>query len=195
MILVLASESPRRRQLLDELGIRFKVEPADIDELAEEADPRQLVLHNCELKAAEVAARHPDSPVLGADTTVSIDGCVLNKPAGLAQARVMLKRLSGRTHVVYTGICLIFRDRGIRESLCVSSEVTFQELDEGRIERYFKIVDPLDKAGAYGIQEGRELIIESYRGSLSNIMGLPVEETINMLETFGLFESLIVAHK
>ncbi len=190
MNLFLASASPRRRQLLDELGVRFTIEPAEVDELAEDADPRQLVLHNCELKADAVAARHPDSPVLGADTTVAIDGCVLNKPADLAQARIMLNRLSDRTHVVHTGICLIFRARGIRESRCVSSEVTFHELDEGRIERYFKIVDPLDKAGAYGIQEGRELIIESYRGSLSNIMGLPVEETIGLLKEFDLIELL-----
>ena len=190
MNLFLASVSPRRRQLLDELGIRFKVEPAEVDELAEDADPRQLVLHNCELKADAVAERHPDSPVLGADTTVAIDGCVLNKPANLAQARAMLERLSGRTHVVHTGICLIFRARSIMKARCVSSEVTFHELDEGRIERYFKIVDPLDKAGAYGIQEGRELIIESYRGSLSNIMGLPVEETIGLLKEFDLIELL-----
>lgn len=176
--------------MLDKIGVRFTVEPAEVEELDEAADPRRLVLHNCELKAASVAARHPDSPVLGADTTVAIDGCVLNKPADLAQARLMLERLSGRTHVVYTGICLIFKDRGISEVRCVSSEVTFHELDEGCIERYFKIVDPLDKAGAYGIQEGRELIIESYLGSLSNIMGLPVEETIGLLKKFDLFESL-----
>ncbi len=181
--------------MLDELGVRFTVEPAEVEELEEDADPRRLVLHNCELKAASVAARHPDSPVLGADTAVAIEGCVFNKPADLAQAHAMLERLSGRTHVVYTGICLIFKDRGISEARCVSSKVTFHELDEGRIERYFKIVDPLDKAGAYGIQTGRELIIDSYSGSLSNIMGLPVEETINMLETFGLFESLIAARK
>ena len=190
MILYLASASPRRRKLLDKIGVRFTVEPAEVEELDEAADPRRLVHYNCELKAASVAACHPDSPVLGADTTVAIDGCVLNKPADLSQARLMLERLSGRTHVVYTGICLIFKDRGISEVRCVSSEVTFHELDEGCIERYFKIVDPLDKAGAYGIQEGRELIIESYLGSLSNIMGLPVEETIDLLKKFDLFESL-----
>ena len=176
--------------MLHELGLHFTVEPAVVNELEGDNDPRRLVLHNCELKAAAVAAIHPDSPVLGADTAVAIDGIVLNKPADLVQARVMLERLSGRTHVVYTGICLVFRNRDIIESRCVTSDVTFRNLDEVQIERYFKLVNPLDKAGAYGIQEGRELIIESYLGSLSNIMGLPVEETTGLLEKFDLFELL-----
>ena len=102
----------------------------------------------------------------------------------------MLGLLSGRTHTVYTGLCLIFRERNIDESLCVASEVTFRHLDEERISRYLRIVDPLDKAGAYGIQEGREIILENLDGSLSNVMGLPVEETSALLQKHALWEAL-----
>ena len=98
----------------------------------------------------------------------------------------MLGRLSGRTHVVYTGVSLQCQDRDINETFGVRSEVTFKSLDDQTIDRYFEIVNPLDKAGAYGIQEGTELIIESFEGSHSNIMGLPIDETKRMLERHNL---------
>jgi septum formation protein len=113
--------------------------------------------------------------VLAADTTVALGNEVLNKPCDLAAARAMLRKLSGRTHTVYTGVCLWRRPAGPEISHCETSEVTFRALDDSVITQYFELVNPLDKAGAYGIQEGRELILEHYTGSLSNIMGLPVE--------------------
>lgn len=191
MRLILASGSPRRRHLLEEMGIRFEVSPADVVEWEEsDADPRELVLHNCRLKAETAAECFRELPVLAADSTVTIDNTVLNKPADMDEARSMLRRLSGRTHTVFTGVCFIYHVRDIHEVRCVTSEVTFQTLDNARIDRYFEIVNPLDKAGAYGIQEGRELIIAGLQGSFTNVMGLPVETTLELLEKFALLDSL-----
>ncbi|MDE3083697.1 MAG: septum formation protein Maf [Verrucomicrobiota bacterium] len=185
--LILASASPRRRELLAGMGLKFEVIAAGVTEHeAADADPRAMVAHNAALKAEWVAARHPDAFVLGADTTVFIDGTVLNKPRDLAEARAMLKRLAGRTHTVFTGLALRRNREKLRLDDGVTSEVTFKPFNDATIDAYFCIVDPLDKAGAYGIQEGRELIIAGWRGSFSNIMGLPVEETKQILTRAGL---------
>ena len=180
--LILASASPRRRDLLESVGVDFEIIPADVEEDNEgDADPEAMVRANAELKARWVAERHEDRFVLGSDTTVHLDGRVLNKPLDLDDAKSMLRRLSGRTHVVYTGVSLQNVSSGVFETFGVRSEVTFKELDEETIDRYFGIVNPLDKAGAYGIQDGTEIIIDSYVGSHSNIMGLPIDETKTML--------------
>lgn len=185
--LILASASPRRRELLGQLGLPFDVVVAGVTEHeAEDADPRLMVAHNAALKADWVAARHPDAFVLGADTTVFLDSTVLNKPASLADARVMLRRLAGRTHTVFTGVALRCVSRGVRVDEGVSSEVTFRAFDDRTIDAYFEVVNPLDKAGAYGIQEGRELIIDHWKGSFTNIMGLPMEVTKQILTRAGL---------
>lgn len=185
--LILASASPRRRQLLTEMGLNFEVVPAEVTENeAHDADPRELVLHNAALKADWVAKRHADALVLGADTTVFIDQTVLNKPRDLAEARSMLKKLSGRAHTVFTGIAVRHRTRGLKIDEGVTSEVQFLPLDDALIDRYFQVVNPLDKAGSYGIQEGRELIIAGWKGSFTNIMGLPVETVKQILTQCGL---------
>jgi len=185
--LILASASPRRKQLLSELGLTFEVVVAQVTEHEDpDTDPKHMVTHNAALKADWVAACHPDAWVLGADTTVFIDNTALNKPADLAGARAMLKRLSGRTHVVFTGVAVRHVNRGVRIDEGVTSEVTFKAFDDAVIDAYFRVVNPLDKAGAYGIQEGRELIIEGWRGSFSNIMGLPMEATKQILSGCGL---------
>ncbi|ACB77030.1 Maf family protein [Opitutus terrae] len=185
--LILASASPRRRELLGGLGIPFEVVVAGVTEHeAEDADPRLMVAHNAALKADWVAARHPEAFVLGADTTVFLDSTVLNKPASLLEARRMLRRLAGRTHTVFTGVALRHVHRGVRIDEGVTSEVTFQAFDDATIDRYFQVVNPLDKAGAYGIQEGRELIIDRWNGSFTNIMGLPMEVTKQILTQVGL---------
>ena len=189
--LVLASASPRRQQLLTGMGLAFDVVPAEITEHeAPDADPRAMVAHNAALKADWVAARHPAAFVLGADTTVFIDQTVLNKPRDLADARAMLKRLAGRTHTVFTGLALRRASDRLHLDEGVTSEVTFKNFDDAVIDAYFGIVNPLDKAGAYGIQEGRELIIAGWKGSFTNIMGLPVEETKQILTQVGLLNSL-----
>lgn len=185
--LILASASPRRRELLGQLGLRFDVIVAEVVEHEEETtDPRTMVTHNAALKADWVAARHPEAWVLGADTTVFIDSVVLNKPRDLAEARAMLKRLAGRTHTVFTGVALRRISAGVRIDEGVTSEVTFKAFDDAVIDAYFRVVHPLDKAGAYGIQEGRDLIIERWAGSFTNIMGLPMEATKQILTRVGL---------
>ena len=173
-VLYLASASPRRAQLLEEMGVSFVVQPAQVEENEDPlADPGQLVCANARAKARSVALQYPEALVLGCDTTVSLDGQNLNKPADLEEARAMLLRLSGRAHTVYTGVCLIDGQTATEELSAVSSRVFFKTLNDTLISRYFQIVNPLDKAGAYGIQEGRDLIVERWEGSLSNIMGLP----------------------
>jgi septum formation protein len=185
--LILASASPRRRELLGTLGVAFEVVVADVVELEEPAtDPRVMVAHNAALKAEWVAARHPEAFVLGADTTVFIDEQSLSKPRDGAEARDMLRRLSGRTHIVFTGLALRSPRAGWRIDQGVASEVTFKRLDEAIIEAYLARVHTLDKAGGYGIQEHGDLIVASFTGSLSNIIGLPVETTKQILTRCGL---------
>jgi len=185
--LILASASPRRRELLGQLGVAFDVVVAEVVEHEEATtDPRVMVAHNSALKADWVAARHPEAWVLGADTTVFVDNTVLNKPRNGAEARAMLRRLSGRTHTVFTGLAMRRAGTGLRIDEGVASEVTFKVLDESVIEAYLAQVNTLDKAGGYGIQDHSELIVEGYRGSLTNIIGLPVESTKQILTQCGL---------
>ncbi|MBI2515500.1 MAG: septum formation protein Maf [Opitutae bacterium] len=185
--LILASASPRRRELLAQLGVPFDVMPAEVTEHeAPDADPRVMVQHNAALKADWVAARHPDATVLGADTTVFIENTVLNKPAGAAEARAMLQRLSGRTHTVFTGLAVRRLADGLKLDLGVASDVTFKPLTDEIIAEYLRHVHTLDKAGGYAIQERSELIVDGFRGSLTNIIGLPLEETKQLLTRAGL---------
>jgi len=185
--LILASASPRRRELLGQLGLTYDVVPADVTEHeAPDADPRHMVAHNAALKAEWVSARHPDATVLGADTTVFIENLVLNKPRDLTEAREMLRRLSGRTHIVFTGLAVRRAVDGLRLDEGVISEVTFKALTEETITHYLELVNTLDKAGGYAIQEHGELIVAEFRGSMTNIVGLPLEETKQLLTRAGL---------
>lgn len=192
--LVLASASPRRRYLLEELGVRFSVCPAEVVEHEEpDSCPRETVLHNARIKAEYVARQLPCELVLGCDTIVALDDEVLHKPPTLDAAYAMLRKLSGRTHTVYTGVCLQAIEGRVNEAHFVTSEVTFHVLSDTTIRRYCSIVNPLDKAGAYGIQEGRELIVKHLEGSLNNVMGLPIEFLRARLEQLGLWEKLEAA--
>ncbi|MFH1499629.1 MAG: nucleoside triphosphate pyrophosphatase [Verrucomicrobiota bacterium] len=187
MPLILASASPRRRELLAGLGVPFEVVTADVVEHEDPTtDPREMVARNAALKADRVAALRPDAWVLGADTTVFIDGHALNKPADGAEARAMLRRLSGRTHTVFTGLALRNVAAGVAVDADDSTEVSFKVLDEAVIEAYLARVNTLDKAGGYAIQEAGELIIAGYRGSLSNVIGLPVDTVKQLLTDHGL---------
>ena len=185
--LILASASPRRRELLSTLNIPFGVEVATVTEHEDAStDPRVMVAHNAALKADWVAERHPDAYVLGADTTVFIAGHALNKPRDLTEARAMLHRLSGQTHTVFTGLALRCRNSGIQEDEGVASAVTFKSLDDTIISQYLEKVHVLDKAGAYAIQEHADLIIAGFTGSWTNIVGLPLETTKQILTRHGL---------
>ncbi len=180
--LILASASPRRRELLAQLGFAFDVIVADVVEHEDPAtDPRVMVAHNAALKADFVAGRHPEAVVLGADTTVFLDGEAINKPRDLDEARAMLRRLSGKVHTVFTGVAVRHLARKLVIDRGVSSQVEFKPFGDSVIEEYVTRVNTLDKAGAYSIQEATELIIAGYQGSFSNIMGLPMEATKQIL--------------
>jgi septum formation protein len=186
--LILASASPRRRELLAQLGIPFEVVVADVTEHEDpDTDPRVMVAHNAALKADWVAQRHPDAVVLGADTTVFLDGQAINKPRDLDDARRMLRRLSGRQHTVFTGLALRRLSTGLRVDKGVSSEVEFKPFGDDLIEDYLQKVNTLDKAGAYSIQDHTDMIVARTRGSFTNIMGLPIEATKQIL-TGGVLE-------
>ena len=188
---ILASASPRRTELLREAGLPHSVEVAAVTEHEDPStDPRVMVLHNARLKALAVARKFPAALVLGADTTVALGDSALNKPADLAESRAMLRRLSGREHTVHTGVYLVCLERGLQEAADITAWVRFKALSEDDISRYQALVNTLDKAGAYGIQEGREIIIEDYQRPISTIMGLPVEYVTQRLESLGLREVL-----
>jgi septum formation protein len=174
--LILASASPRRAELLRQLGLRFRVVASDAGEFTHEhLSPLELCQLNAHRKARAVAKKFPDALVLAADTLVFLEDEILGKPAGLEEARRMLERLQGRTHQVVTGVDLI-RLRAHRERVfAVSTDVRFRALTPDQIQNYLAKVNPLDKAGAYAIQEHGELIVEEISGSYSNVVGLPVE--------------------
>jgi septum formation protein len=189
---LLASASPRRTELLRAAGIPHTVEVAAVTEHEDpRTDPREMVLHNARLKAAAVARLHPGALVMGADTTVALGDRALNKPADLAESRAMLRSLSGREHVVHTGVCLLCPALGLEEVHDVTAWVRFRPLSEEDITRYQAMVNTLDKAGAYGIQEGREIIIDAFQAPISTIMGLPVEFVATRLAALGVRERLV----
>lgn len=173
---ILASASARRRELLIELLDDYEVTVADVEELSSHPDgSTALVMVNARLKALAIARQQPGAWVLGADTLVALGNEVLGKPCDLEEAFSMLRILSGKTHEVSTGLCLVHLDDGYEETRVETSKVTFRELDDAVIEEYFAEVNPLDKAGAYAIQKRGELIVESFEGSRSNVIGLPLE--------------------
>lgn len=183
MPIVLASASPRRRDLLEQAGVIFEIVISPAEEIHDASiKPELLCELNATLKAEAVAILRPDAAVIGSDTLVFIDDTPLGKPADLDDARGMLRRLAGRTHRVCTGVCVIFPDGG-RKVFHDTTEVEFLPLDETTIENYLRVANPLDKAGAYGIQESGEMIVARISGSYENVMGLPVEKVIAALAT------------
>ena len=183
--IILASSSPRRRDLLAEAGVSFRVEPSAGEEIHDlEIPAAELTESNARSKAIEVSVRFPDDLVLGADTLVVVDDHPLGKPADLAEAAAMLERLSGRSHEVVTGVCLA-RGGTVVECFHVVTMVSFGVLDADTVARYHGLVDPLDKAGAYAIQECAELLGAEVEGSLANVIGLPVEEVVRKLAARG----------
>lgn len=181
--IVLASASPRRRDLLEQAGFETLVRPADIEELSGGLPPRDLVLANAERKALAVASATSGDLVLAADTVVVLDGEVLGKPRDLEHAAEMLGLLSGRIHEVLTGVCLIRGGASARCSFVESTRVAFRVLDAPAIRFYLARIDPLDKAGAYAAQEDRGHLIERIEGSLDNVIGLPVARVLEAIGT------------
>ena len=181
---VLASQSPRRRELLSLILDRFEVCPADIDETLNPQKPlREEIVRLAAGKALEAAKTHPDAAVIGADTLVELDGRVLGKPHSPEEAAQMLSLLSGRTHRVLTAAAAILHGE-LRTALNVT-EVDFRALAPQEIDRYVATGEPLDKAGAYGIQGKGAVLVVGIRGDFYSVMGLPVAQLYLLLRDMG----------
>ncbi len=181
---ILASASPRRKELLGELIEKFDIIPSQADEEIEESSPMALVKALAERKGLEVALRPENEgrAVIGSDTVVAIDGCVLGKPKDEEDAFRMLTALSGRAHSVYTGVCILLRKGDTLYRLVDGEEtkVYFHSLSADWIRQYIKGGSPMDKAGAYGIQDGG--LVEKIEGSYTNVVGFPVELAKRMID-------------
>jgi septum formation protein len=183
MEIVLASKSPRRKQLLALCGVDFNVQEANVDEILDESVSKvdaveKLALH----KAQTVFLHHPEALIIGADTIVLVDDEVLGKPVDTDDAKVMLRKLSGRTHQVITGICMMDQRKTVTFSSVV--DVDFCVLEENEIDAYANSGEPMDKAGAYGIQGGAAPFILSIRGDYYAVMGLPVSKVYEHLKNW-----------
>ena len=185
MELILASASPRRREILGRIVKDFSVLPARGEERSAETQPVPLVISLARAKAEEVASSHPKAAVLGADTVVWFEGRALGKPKDAADAKRTLRALSGRAHDVYTGYCLIAGGK-VRTGAC-RTQVFFRDLSEAFIDEYVATGSPLDKAGSYGIQDDARLVAR-YEGSYTSMVWLPEEEVGEILREAGILE-------
>jgi septum formation protein len=185
MGIVLASSSPRRRELLEMLGVGgFTVIPADVDEAVPDMLPDEAVIHIAQLKARKVAAGcAPGDLIIAADTLVYLAGEALGKPESDADAENMLRRLSNTRHAVYTGVAII--KNGAEMTFAEKTDVFFRALSEDEIEAYIKTGEPMDKAGAYGAQGRGAAFISRIEGDFFNVMGLPVCRLVTELRRFG----------
>lgn len=180
--IILASQSPRRRYLLEQAGLRFTVIPSEFDEASVSAStPDDYVRSLAEEKARDIGRKHPDAWVIGADTVVVVEGRILGKPASTPEARDMLRRLSGRTHRVLTGYCICRMSGAQLFADTVRTDVLFKTLSNDEIEWYIQTGEPFDKAGAYAIQGIGTFLVKRINGSYTNVVGLPVCEVIEIL--------------
>lgn len=188
--LVLASQSPRRVELMGGAGFRFEIVLPEVEEAHDATlSPEALTVENARRKAVAGAQMKPGAFVIGADTLVYVDGVPLGKPGDHAEALQMLRQLSGRAHEVCTGVYLAWAGGAQGRGFHVISHVVFKELSDEAILAYHAKVNPLDKAGAYGIQECGELILNGYEGSWTNVMGLPMERLMEELAALGISPS------
>ena len=183
-MIILASKSPRRRQLLSMMGLDFIVQTADIDETMDKSQtPAHEVAAVSARKAEKIAWEHPDDVIVSADTIVVIDGKILGKPKDEEDAARMLRLLSGRTHTVYTGLTV--HANGESKTQVVGTDVTFRELTDAEIAAYIKTKEPMDKAGSYAVQGFFARYIDGLKGSYANVMGLPVHLVYQELKKLG----------
>ncbi len=184
--IVLASASPRRAALLRQLGLKFTVDPSGEEErVSPGVEPRALAARLSLAKAKEVAARHPDALVIAADTFGVLDGEIIGKPHTPAAARQMLAKLSGRTHLVMTGLTVLDTQTGRVITRTVETKVTFKKLTPAQIAAYVATGEPLDKAGAYAIQGQGAALVKGIAGDYNNVVGLPLSALADVLAEFG----------
>lgn len=182
--IILASGSPRRRELLELVGVRFTIQPAADEATPEPGEaPTAYAVRAARAKAAAVAEGRPRSPVMAADTVVEIDSRVLGKPTSTADARAMLRLLSGRTHQVHTAVALTLDGRC--RSLLDTADVRFRALDERTINWYIATTEPMDKAGAYAVQGAGGLLVEAVVGSPQTVIGLPIHRLPELFHESG----------
>lgn len=187
MKLILGSSSPRRRQLLEQAGVKFDIVTAEAEEsFIVRTTPESLCEENAFSKANAVSLLCPQSWVIGADTLVFLDNLPLGKPADEEEARETLRKLSGRTHFVCTGVALVSRDR--KEIFSVKTEVRFKKLSDQVISSYMSQVNVFDKAGSYACQEHGDMIIDDIQGDTDNVIGLPVNAVLERLRLLGLLQ-------
>ncbi len=184
MRIILASASPRRKELLSNLGLRFEVIPADIDEKIPFGIPPHLVVMDISYKKAKSLTKYQEAVIIAADTIVVLKGEILGKPSDEAEALAMLTTLSNKTHSVYTGVAILHQNKERR--FFEKTDVTFRSFDEEFAKRYIKTGEPLDKAGAYGIQNKGALLVKSIEGDYFNVVGLPISRLAEELKSFGI---------
>jgi len=185
--LVLASASPRRRELLEGLGLSFEVHPSQVEEETfKHLPPAARVEALALAKAWSLLPKFPGCLIVGADTLVVCEGRVLGKPGSAAEAAAMLSFLSGRTHLVYTGVAVVRSPDGMAKASHAVTEVTFRPLTKREIRAYVASGEPLDKAGAYGIQGRGALLVKEIKGDYFNVVGLPLVSLTELLAQFGL---------
>ena len=183
MNVILASASPRRKELLGYIVPRFEIIPADVDETLPKEIPAEKSAEFLAVKKAEhISAQYPESIVIGSDTVVIVDGEILGKPADEADAYRMLKKLSGKTHMVVTGVCISQGEK--KKSFSEATQVEFYPLSEEEIRDYIATGDPMDKAGAYGIQGEGCVLIKGIEGDFFTVMGLPAARLKRELAEF-----------
>lgn len=183
---ILASASPRREKLLRSVGLKFKIIPADVDETYLKGEsPRAHVQRLANDKASVIASQYPKALVLGADTIVVIDGLILGKPKNKKQAREMLERLSGRQHTVFTGFTIACAGSGLSKTRVIRSAVHFKKINPEEMDWYINCDEPYDKAGGYAVQGKGAYFIKAIRGSYTNVIGLPLCETLEELKILG----------
>jgi septum formation protein len=184
---VLASSSPRRRELLERAGLQFTIDPSETDEkLDDSRGPEELAKLISSMKARSAAQRHPGSIIIAADTFGVLDGKLLGKPCDAADAQEMLRRMSGKCHLVLTGFTILDSESGKAVSRVVKTKVYFNELSSGQIDEYVATGEPLDKAGAYAIQGLGAGMVEKIEGDYFNVVGLPVSALARELKKFGI---------
>ena len=182
-MIILASNSPRRREILTLLGFEFTVISADVDESVDTTlSPEEITSELSRRKASAVFSENKDSIVIGSDTVVALDGVIFGKPKSTQEAREMLKKLSGKTHCVYTGVTVISSEKSA--TFCDIAEVVFDEISDAEIEEYISTDEPYDKAGGYGIQGSAAKFIKEIHGDFYTVMGLPSNRLYRTLKSF-----------
>ena len=188
MKFILASSSPRRRELLLRLQTPFDIILPDVDEsiIPPDGSPETYCTALAELKANDISQHYPNNLVIGSDTIVVLDDQIMGKPEDKAMAQNMLETLSGKTHHVYTGVCLKWAERNIHHLFAEITTVTFRELSEADINHYIESCPPYDKAGSYGIQDWSAVFVQEIKGCYDNVVGFPISRFYQELKKLGI---------